>query len=356
MKLLRKIPLVIFATINLLVIAGMNFCAYTSWLPPQEHPEYSYYGLMFPIFLAADALFILFWLIFKWKMVLLPIVGMLLCADSTRAYFPVNLPMEPPKGSLKILSYNVMGFGKDNQIAWEENPILNYLLTSEADIICLQEAQKRLIDNALDSITQFYPYHNAELKADNYMVCFSKFPIDSVREITYPSKTNHTYVYQIRVGADTLLVINNHLESYKLSMADKADYKSIIENYKHPERNNSESKYLGLTEKIATHDSVRGLQADSVAAFLHDNQHRNIVLCGDFNSSPISYVHHRLTDYLDDAYTRSGNGPGTSYNRSGMYFRIDHILVSPHIKSYGAQVDKSIAMSDHYPIFCFVKW
>ena len=104
-----------------------------------------------------------------------------------------------------------------------------------------------------------------------------------------------------------------------------------------------------------THDSIRGMQVDSVAAFVAKNRGKHIVLCGDLNSTPISYVHHRLTEELDDAYTRSGNGVGISYHRSGMYFRIDHILVSPNIKAYGAKVDSAIKDSDHYPIYCFIK-
>lgn len=356
MRLLKRIPMFIFIAINLVAIGALNFCAYTSWLPPQEYPHLSYFGLMFPVFLTIDVAFVLFWLIFKWKLVLLPVVGLVLCADSVRAYFPLNVGGTPPEGSIKVLSYNVMAFGEKKPSDWHENPILDYLLNSQADIICLQEAQKALVDNALDSIKQFYPYHHEELKTDNYMVCFSKFPINAVEEITYPSKTNHSYVYEISVGEDTLLVINNHLESYRLSSEDKNNYKSIIKNYQHPERNHSETKYQGLTEKVSLRDSIRGIQADSVAAFIERHEGQRILVCGDFNATPISYPHYRLTRLLDDAYTRSGNGPGISYNRSGMYFRIDHIMVTPNMTAYAAKVDASIKESDHYPIICFVKW
>ena len=135
MKLLKTIPLLFFIAINLLVVVAMNFCAYTSCLPPQDHPSTSYYGLMFPLFLILNSLFIPFWLIFKWKITLLPLLGTLLCAGSARAYFPLNLPKEPPQGSLKVLSYNVMAFGKGNIAEWEQNPILNYILESDADIL-----------------------------------------------------------------------------------------------------------------------------------------------------------------------------------------------------------------------------
>ena len=78
-------------------------------------------------------------------------------------------------------------------------------------------------------------------------------------------------------------------------------------------------------------------------------------VCGDFNDSPISYTCHRLKGQLDDAYISSGNGPGISYNRHGMYYRIDHILHSSTFKAYDCTVDCSIKMSDHYPIFCFLE-
>ncbi|MBO4429788.1 MAG: endonuclease/exonuclease/phosphatase family protein [Bacteroidaceae bacterium] len=355
MRLLKTIPLLIFIAINLLMIVAMIFCVHTSCLPPQDYPEWSYWGLMFPVFLVVNVLFVLFWLIFKWKLVLLPLIGMAFCASNIRAYFPINFPSEPPTGSIKILSYNVMAFGEDKSKPWDENPIMRYLLESGADIICLQEARKTLVDEALDSISLIYPYYYYQLETDNYIACFSKFPIDSVTKIEYPTTTNHSYAYEMLVGEDTLLVINNHLESYKLSPEDRDDYKSILQNYKHPEQNDSETKYLGLTGKIVEHDSIRGYQVDSVAAFIVKNKGKHIVSCGDLNATPVSYVHHCLTKYLNDAYTRSGNGPGISFNRSWMYFRLDHIMVSPNVKAYSAKVDNSIKHSDHYPISCYVK-
>ena len=355
MKLLKTIPMIIFIAINLLVIVAMNFCAYTACLPPQTYPSVSYMGLMFPAFLVVDACFVLFWLIFKWKLTLLPMVGMLLCVGSIRTYVPVNIPADPPEGSLKLLTYNVMGFGKDEDYTWEENPILNYLLSSGADIVCVQEGRKNILDGVIDRITPIYPYYSLVLIPDNYIACFSKYPLNFIKQIDYPTTTNCSMVYEVQVGKDTLVLINNHLESYRLSPEDKEDYKSIIKNYQHPEENESEMKYLGLTEKLSRCDSIRGMQVDSVAAFLDSCKGRYVVACGDFNSSPISYCHHWLTEWLNDAYTRTGNGPGTTYNRSGMYFRLDHILVSPNITPYKAKVDKSITVSDHYPMSCFIK-
>ena len=355
MKLIKFIPMMIFIAINLIVIVAMIFCALTAYLPPQHYPGVSYWGLAFPVFLAMNTLFIVFWLIFKWKVTVLPLAGMLLCASSIRTYCPFNIKSNAPEGSIKILSYNTMAFGVDNNLPLEENSIYRYVKDSKADIVCLQEAMKSKTDQMAEVLKDIYPYNSLNLVTDNYMVCFSKYPIQECYTIEYPSEKNASYVYEILIGEDTLMVVNNHLESYKLTPSDKADYKSIIRNYRHPDRNDSDEKYQLLTSKLAPKDSLRGIQADSIAAFVERNEGRYIVLCGDFNASPISYPHYRLTRALNDAYTRSGNGPGVSYNRSGMYFRLDNILISPNITSYETCVDNTIKSSDHYPIFSHIK-
>jgi endonuclease/exonuclease/phosphatase (EEP) superfamily protein YafD len=281
---------------------------------------------------------------------------MLLCAGSIRTYFPVNFAKEPPAGAIKVLSYNIMDFGKMKGVPWEENEVVLYIQHCNADIVCLQEATNAGAKNALEVLGGQYPYCRLHEDEKNFLALLSKYPILSERKIEYVSTANASYAYEVAVGTKTVLVINNHLESYRLSQADKEDYKSIIKNYRHPDQNDSEGKFFHLVEKLAPHDSLRGMQADSVAAFIRQNKEKYIIACGDFNASPISYTHHRLTEFLNDAYTRSGNGPGISYHRSGMYFRLDHILISPNLKAYGAVVDRSIKASDHYPISCFISF
>lgn len=363
MKLFVKIPMLIFIAINILVIVAMNFCAYTSWLPPQTYPNWSYFGLMFPVFLAADILFVLFWLIFKWKLAAIPLVGMLLCAWAVRTYLPFNFPFDPPEGSIKVLSYNVMAFGKDKSADIKENEIVKYVQSSGADIVCLQEATQGGYKIVMDYWKEKYPYQHVDDMTNNFHIILSKYPILSTSEIKYESTSNYSFVYELKVGDDTLVVINNHLESYKLSSDDKDVYKELVKNPEEfvtksetvGDEASAEEKYGGLTAKLAKANAIRGAQTDSVAAVVERNRGRYIVVCGDFNDPTISYTHHRLVKELDDAFTRSGNGPGISYNRSGMYFRIDNILVSPNIKAYGAKVDNQIKISDHYPISCYIK-
>lgn len=348
----KKIVVSVLATINVLVIAAMNLCAYSTYLPPQKYPNWSFLGLAFPAFLAASAAFIAFWLVFKKRYTWLSLFGMLACAPSIRTYCPLNIPSTPPDNAIKVLSYNVFNMGEDGTLPVQDNPIIDYLLESGADIICLQEAARVSLPQVHDTLATKYPYISCETEKKTASVCLSKYPILSREPIDFKSSSNASFAYKILIGGDTVTVINNHLESYKLKAEEKQKYKDII---KRPEDTDIEGNYGELTGKLAAANALRGAQADSIKAYVDRHGGKYVIMCGDFNDCSLSYTHHTLTQTLNDAYTRSGNGPGLSYNRSGMYFRIDNILVSESFKPYAAKVDKSIHASDHYPIMCHLE-
>lgn len=342
---------------NLFCVAGLLACTFSAWIKPQSFPGISYFGLAFPVFLFLTVAFLLFWLIVSvlhirrtgWKCAGISLVGMICCAGSIRTYFPVNLSEEVPEGSLKVLSYNVFNKLKETGVPAEDNPVINYLLLSGADIICLQEANISAGSVEDKLIETVYP-HRLYGTGGGQMALLSKLPILADGRIDYISRGSpSSRWYELLYDGDTILVINNHLESYQLNEADKAEYKEII---RQPEEANVRQNVDSLTSKLETANAIRGAQVDSVAAFIESHLHRPLIVCGDFNDCSISYTHRRLTRHLNDAYTRSGNGPGISYHRSGMYFRIDNILCSPSFRSYGAVVDRHIKQSDHYPIRC----
>ena len=224
----------------------------------------------------------------------------------------------------------------------------------QPDIVCLQEFERMKGEQVHQLFDSVYPHIAWEegSKAQHLGV-LSKYPILSQEQIEYDSKSNGSYAYRILVDGDTVLVINNHLESYKLNQKDKDDYKSLI---KDPESEDSEQRYDSLIHKLKQANTIRAAQADSIVEYIRRNSCEYVVCLGDFNAPSLSYTHYRLTRILNDAYTRSGNGVGFSYNRSGMYFRIDNILISPNITSYRTKVDAFGKRSDHYPIISYLKF
>lgn len=359
MKLLRNVAAFTVGAINAVFTALFLLTAYSPYIQPVEHPLRSCLGLAFPIFLFVNVGFLFFWLIVRhYRLALLPLAGMLLCYPQIRTYIPINFHTEQvPDGSLKILSYNVMGF--DGCVKKEgKNPILTYLQESGADILCLQEystsdSPKHLSQKDIEKALKAYPYHRVDKLGStrsNRMAVYSKFPILAASRLKYKSSYNGSVVYELKIGKDTLTLINNHLESNKLTKEDKVVYESMLSA---PERDKVKSGARLLLGKLAEASAIRAPQADAIAQAVRETAHPYIIVCGDFNDTPISYAHRVAAQELDDAFTQSGQGFGISYNQNRFYFRIDHILVSRNMKTYNCTVDKTIKDSDHYPVWCY---
>lgn len=358
MKHFGRIVSYLILAINAFFVGMLILTAYSPLFDPRIHPLASCLGLTFPIFLVINIGFLIFWIIASYRFALLPLIAFMICFPQIRSYIPMNFTTKSvPEGSIKLLSYNVMSFGnleKKNG----KNPILSYLADSDADIICLQEYnssdnKKHLGERDIKKALKAYPYYSIrpQGESDVQLACFSKFPILSVNSIKYQSTYNGSVQYVLKVNEDTITLINNHLESNKLTKEDRGIYEDMI---KEPNTQKVKSGLRQLVRKLAEASKIRASQADSVANVIADSKYPTIIACGDFNDVSISYVHRVLTQQLEDAFTQSGRGLGISYNKNKFYFRIDNILFSPNLKAYNCTVDRSIKDSDHYPIWCYL--
>ena len=362
MKYLGNFVALLILAVNALFTGLLLFTAYSPHIQPGTHPAQSCLGLTFPVFLMINIGFFIFWLVIqRYKTALLPLIGLLLCYSQTRTYLPINFHTNKlPETSFKLLSYNIMGF--DGAIKQNgKNPILTYLKESNADILCLQEystteSSRHLSQKDVEQELKAYPYHRIntvgrEKGHTNKIACYSKYPILSARVLDYSSEYNGSVLYEVKIGEDTVTLINNHLESNKLTKADKAVYENML---KSPEKEKVKSGMRLLIRKLAEASAIRAPQADTIAHEITASPHPCIIVCGDFNDTPISYTHRTIAQNLDDAFTKSGRGLGISYNQNRFYFRIDNILTSKNLKAYNCTVDRSIKDSDHYPIWCYI--
>lgn len=139
MKHIGRLALFLCLAVNAFFIGMLLLTAYSPYINPEVHPVQSCLGLTFPIFLVINFCFLIFWLIVRYRFALVPLLGFLLCYPQLRTYMPVNPGTAgQPENSIKLLSYNIMSFGnmkKENG----QNPILNYIKNSNADIVCMQE-------------------------------------------------------------------------------------------------------------------------------------------------------------------------------------------------------------------------
>ena len=343
----------ILLAIHLVLAIGFMLSAYSSHINPQSFPVLSSSGLAFPFLLVINLLILLFWAVFYWRYALLQGVILLLCTAPIGRFLPLNpSSADVPAKAIKVLTFNTEMFANGTPHSKKNpNPVLDYLLKSDADIICLQECTLwgKLSQKQINQALKKYKYRHV----DKGLSCFSRFPILSSTLIKYESQGNHSIAHRIKIGKDTVLLVNNHLESNRLVASDKEAYKQMV---KHPKQGDFKGEGVKILQKLTKAAVTRSKQAEKVAEAIAQFEGENIIVCGDFNDTPFSYAYRTIRGGLKDAFVDSGNGPGFSYHRSGMYYRIDHLLVSPHFKTYQCTVDRSVSASDHYPVWCYLFW
>lgn len=347
----------LIAGANVVTVVLMFLVGFSGRINPDAHPMLSNANLFFPVFLVINLAFLVFWLLFKWRWALIPFMGYLLCYVPMRQYIPFNISRETPPGAIKILSYNVHGFSGLNSVDGTPRRLLSYIAVQDADIVCLQEAHLSSCRVMLDSILgELYPYQETVHAAEggDCVAVLSKYPILRKERIEYPSRGNLSAAFYLRLPKDTLLVINNHLETTGLSPEDRSQFKSLVKGELRDKEVVEETSKL-LIYKLAEATSKRAPQARAVAEYIKAHHGQPMIVCGDFNDGPQSYSLHTVAQGLTDCYVATANGPGISYNRNGFFVRIDHILCSDDWVPYNCRVDRKIKDSDHYPIVCWVK-
>ena len=341
--MLKRISVSLFLGANLCTIVLLWLCVALTFVSPEYIPRLSLLTLAFPIFLCVDVLFIVFWLIFHARLVWVPIAGALVVGGYVLDYCPLHFDAgsnEERDSTLTIISYNVGQMRSDEQKA----ELLRFLKVADADIVCLQELDKSFLSS-----------HKSWLDSTSYLslqsggiAILSRRPfLGDTIHIEYPTRHNHSIACWIDIDGDSLLLVNNHLESNKLSVEEKNDYtNAIIE----PNRQAIKSSSHVLINKLSEAASYRGAQIDTICSFIDRYAGHDIIVCGDLNETPVSYTYQRLARRLTSAYRQAGNGPGFTYTRRSFPVRIDHLFFTKDWTCTLCNIDRTVSASDHYPL------
>src|SRR5690606_23644184 len=74
-----------------------------------------------------------------------------------------------------------------------------------------------------------------------------------------------------------------------------------------------------------------------------------VIICGDFNDSPVSYSYNTITQNFTDAFGESAYGIGNTYRGKFPSFRIDYIFHDKRFNS-GNYITHPESISDHHSI------
>lgn len=322
-------------------------------------------GLLFPILLAANLLYLFLFLTFCWRRAWLPVVAFLLVFPALKLYLPLHFGSrdltDPDGATLSVMSYNVQGFNGpgivDDPKSENLGHIIEYLKQQTPDILCLQECTGswRGSITRLDSLYAHFDtvtvFRNKSVS--NAVGIFTHHRILKKERIEYPSQGNGSVAWQLKRGDDTLLVVNNHLETNHLNKKIRQEYRSILHGEEQADSMRSKTKnIMGILIDQAV---FRAPQAHAVAQYTDSVMQLHpgwlVIVCGDFNEPPVSYAHHTIAHGLTDCFEAAGCGPGWSMLAKAFPVRIDNILCNQRLKPLACRVDRSLTASDHYPIF-----
>ena len=145
-------------------------------------------------------------------------------------------PLAGRTEQLSVLTWNtgrMGGFAKP-----EKNEVLRFLMAQDADVICLQEVdvykdpQYLTLPDVKQTLSVKYPYSYIDFSVYNTRhqygtMVWSKYPLIQKSSIHYETQGNLSNRCDVVVGKDTIRLINNHLESYKLESGDLSDVERI---------------------------------------------------------------------------------------------------------------------------------
>lgn len=362
-----------------IVTAGLVASAYGGTVNPQATPIPAILAMTFPVWLIAAIAMALICLCIRGtrKSALIPVAGILLCTGPIIAYAPVNFNAPDisdtcGKESFTILSYNTLAFNdiqRNSTITDKKalkraidngahNPIASYIISSDADIACLQEFRGfypaetlYYTQEQIDSLRLIYPHYRS-LNGEDIL---SRFPLRPVklRQPESPYAWFGAAIVDI-MGHETL-VVSVHMQSVGLDADDKELFRDLTDGDVEGKTQIKQVKRQ-LLGKLAHAFKERAVQAKMLREQIDSIGIENVIVAGDFNDIPGCFALRELCrDDFRSAFTEAGCGPEITYHANRFYFHIDHILYRGAMRAVAYQRG-SCPNSDHYPIMARFVW
>lgn len=359
MEIIKKILLTILTAVSIIAALVLLLVGYSDRFNPESFPELACLGMFFPFALLVNLLFIPIWIFIKWKRLWIPVAALVLAYVPIRTFIPINFSFgkETNEECIRVVSYNVCGFGGNYKYEQAVDTVAGYLKRIDADIVCLQEDKGGKGGDGFNKMKELYPYndtiHFSNDVIFNSIGIHTRYPIIRKERLPIESRSNGAIAYYLQVEEDTVIVINNHLESTHLTDNERQRYQEVLKG--EVERDSAEAEMLVIMKKLASHMGSRAIQARIVNEFVESHRQYPIILCGDFNDTPISYTRQTVATHLTDCFVSAGCGLGLSFNLKGFNLRIDHLMCSSHFEPIRCFVDNEMDASDHYPVVCWLK-
>jgi len=352
---LRKILLIINVLLALLLII-----TYLSvYVSPATLWIFAFIGLAYPFILLVNLLFILFWIIFRKWYFMISVFCIALGWNTVRTYFQFQPRKSEPvlaERKVRLLTYNVRLFNyyqwHKEKDAWQK--MLDYIQSEKPDIVCFQEFitlprsghDLNSLKKELLPLSYSHVYYTDQVpgRINFGLATFSRYPIVHKQQIDFKNSLNGSMYSDIVCTGDTFRVYNCHLQSIRL----RKDYNDLLDSliFNYSEKQFRDLKDLSVRMRQAF--IQRAEQVDLLARQIRSSPYP-VIVCGDFNDTPVSYTYHKIGTELTDAFIESGSGTGNTYRGNLPYVRIDYVFYNAPLHAHHYQTTRK-NWSDHYPV------
>lgn len=346
---------------NIMAVIALLLCYLASYIDPRTFWLPAFFGLAYPIVLAANLLFVVFWLFSRPRLALLSGVAVLSGLGILMNYvgFRENSAIMEPKSSgnfIRIMTYNVHNFKQfgDQNDSSTKDQILDIIRREQPDIICFQEFFTRksgkynfrkLISELME--TEYY-YFKPSTDNDYEsigMAIFSRFPITATGNIEFAKRMNwnEAVFADINTGKHQFRVYNVHFQSINFQPEDYEYLKKVTKGIDTDVESSKKivNRLKGAFLKRAYQVNLLRAHADSCET--------PYIIAGDFNDTPISYTVKTISKDLRNSFREKGSGLGVTYNGEFPNFQIDYIMPSREFEVSNYLIIKK-KLSDHYPV------
>ncbi|WP_228452271.1 endonuclease/exonuclease/phosphatase family protein [Chryseobacterium sp. c4a] len=324
MKIFRLILLILHVGILFLLLGSLL----NAYIPPKIFPWFNLLSLGFPILISLYIILTIFW-VFSWKKraFVFMFVG-LAFINPIKRWVNFSSENKVNSSSIKIVSFNI----KAGLMGKEE--LLNYLKAQNADVILLQE------DGGMEYPT-LKDYNRT--KSNGFLTILTKYKLSNEKVIYSEDESTSLpggLQADIEIKGKTYRFVDVYLYPFQFE-------KEMVKLNGNSDAN--EKKVKNVVRKLIPTFKKHQDQVKNISQAI-ENSPYPVVVAGDFNSVPNSYEYYHLSDGLEDAFMATGRGSATSFHDYKFPIRIDYVFSSKSLKAVSYVVDRSVSISDHYPV------